>query len=50
MIAILFQEMQRTDTYYKKEQFQGFISEGQLLTFLLPLVNLSPKLTMSINY
>lgn len=23
--------MQRTDTYYKKDQFQGFISEGQLL-------------------
>ena len=21
--------MQRTDTYYKKDQFQGFISEGQ---------------------
>ncbi|CAH3196035.1 unnamed protein product, partial [Porites evermanni] len=25
------EEMQRTDTYYKKDQFQGFISEGQLV-------------------
>jgi len=29
------EEMQRIDTYYKKEQFQGFISEGQLLGSVL---------------
>ena len=30
------QEMQRTDTYYKEEQFQGFISEGQIPLYLIP--------------
>ena len=29
------QEMQRTDTYYKEEQFQGFISEGQIPLYLI---------------
>ena len=27
--------MQRTDTYYKEEQFQGFISEGQNPLYLI---------------